>query len=35
MSAKQETTQLKRLGILIENSAQNLRIPSLRPLKSK
>jgi uncharacterized protein YdeI (YjbR/CyaY-like superfamily) len=30
MSAKKEETRLKRLGILIESSATELKIPSLR-----
>jgi uncharacterized protein YdeI (YjbR/CyaY-like superfamily) len=35
MQAKQEVTQRKRLDILIENSALNQRIPTLRPRPSK
>lgn len=31
MSAKQETTRQRRLGILIESSADGLRVPVLRP----
>jgi len=34
MSAKQEATRLRRLGILIESSEQGLKIPSLRKYRN-